>query len=68
MRPAFPILLPSLKGRGWGWVGQLEPQPFHDPEADPSPTPPFQGGEKRRARETTYSPLIDALDRRSAAK
>ena len=40
-------MLPSLKGRGWGWVGPLEPRRIDCAETDPPPTPPFQGGEKR---------------------
>ena len=38
---------PSLEGRGWGWVGQLEPRRIDCAETNPPPAPPFQGGEKR---------------------
>jgi hypothetical protein len=34
---------PSLKGRGWGWVGQLEPQPFAGAETQPTPGPALPG-------------------------
>ncbi len=38
-----PVLLPSLEGRGWGWVGLGRTQ--HSLESNPPPPPPFQGGE-----------------------
>ena len=45
-------MLPSLEGRGWGWVDErseaLRAQDFRPPSADPPPTPPLQGGEKRK--------------------
>ncbi len=56
-------LPPSLKGRGWGWVGFRKSEraylrfdwlPHTGTRAlklaDPPPTPPFQGGESARRR------------------
>ena len=43
---ARPFLLPSLEGRGWGWVGVRTFVRAWLKLADPPPTPPFQGGGK----------------------
>ena len=38
-------LLPSLEGRGWGWVGFRISLTLWHKQAYPPPAPPFQGGE-----------------------
>ena len=45
-----PKPLPSLKGRGRGWVGPLMSPPSRHKETNPPPTPPFQGGAKKTRR------------------
>ena len=47
-------LLPSLKGRGWGWVGFRMAEPLGLKPAYPPPTPPFQGGKQVAASGSRY--------------
>ncbi len=47
---AYERELPSLEGRGWGWVGLRRVLLFL--ESNPPPAPPFQGGEENGAAPT----------------
>ena len=45
------FLLPSLEGRGWGWVGPLGPPPFeHAETAPPYPSLSWRGVQKAASR------------------
>ena len=62
---SFTPLLPSLQGRGRGWVGfggTLRP-----PRADPPPTPPFQGGEQE-SREAGWPTVVAVVPARDEAE
>ena len=45
-RPFVRLLLPSLEGSGWGWVGFRITARLRPKLANPPPAPPFLGGEK----------------------